>query len=32
VKPQKVAVVGTGIAGNVAAYRLHRAGHDLAVF
>jgi predicted NAD/FAD-binding protein len=31
-KPQKVAVVGTGIAGNVAAYRLHRAGHDLAVF
>ena len=28
----KIAVVGTGIAGNVAAYRLHRAGHDLTVF
>ncbi|HUO78598.1 MAG TPA: FAD-dependent oxidoreductase [Steroidobacteraceae bacterium] len=31
-RPQKVAVVGTGIAGNVAAYRLHRAGHDLTVY
>ncbi len=30
--PLKIAVVGTGIAGNVAAYRLHRAGHDLTVF
>ncbi|HSN32682.1 MAG TPA: FAD-dependent oxidoreductase, partial [Ideonella sp.] len=29
---QKIAVVGTGIAGNVAAYRLHRAGHDLTVY
>jgi predicted NAD/FAD-binding protein len=28
----KIAVVGTGIAGNVAAYRLHAAGHDLTVF
>ncbi len=31
-QPQRIAVVGTGIAGNVAAYRLHRAGHDLTVF
>ncbi len=31
-RPQKVAVVGTGIAGNVAAYRLHRAGHNLTVY
>jgi predicted NAD/FAD-binding protein len=31
-KPLKIAVVGTGIAGNVAAYRLHRAGHDLTVY
>jgi predicted NAD/FAD-binding protein len=31
-RPMKVAVVGTGIAGNVAAYRLHRAGHELTVF
>jgi predicted NAD/FAD-binding protein len=29
----KVAVVGTGIAGNVAAYHLHRSGeHDLTVY
>jgi uncharacterized protein len=28
----KIAVVGTGIAGNVAAYRLHRAGHALTVY
>ena len=31
-RAQKVAVVGTGIAGNVAAYRLHRAGHHLTVY
>jgi uncharacterized protein len=31
-RPAKIAVVGTGIAGNVAAYRLHRAGHTLTVF
>ncbi len=31
-RPLKIAVVGTGIAGNVAAYRLHRAGHDLTVY
>jgi predicted NAD/FAD-binding protein len=31
-KPLKIAVVGTGIAGNVAAYHLHRAGHDLTVY
>jgi predicted NAD/FAD-binding protein len=30
--PLKIAVVGTGIAGNVAAYRLHRAGHALTVY
>ena len=28
----KIAIVGTGIAGNVAARRLHAAGHDLTVF
>ena len=28
----RIAVVGTGIAGNVAAYRLHRAGHRLTVY
>ncbi len=31
-RPRRVAVVGTGIAGNVAAWRLHRAGHDITVF
>ncbi len=30
--PQKIAVVGTGIAGNVAARQLHAAGHRLTVF
>jgi predicted NAD/FAD-binding protein len=30
--PLKIAVVGTGIAGNVAAHRLHRAGHVLTVY
>lgn len=30
--PLRIAVVGTGIAGNVAAHRLHRAGHELVVF
>ena len=30
--PLKIAVVGTGIAGNVAAHRLHRAGHALTVY
>lgn len=30
--PLKIAVVGTGIAGNVAAWRLHRAGHELTVY
>ena len=28
----KVAIVGTGIAGNVVANRLHAAGHDITVF
>jgi predicted NAD/FAD-binding protein len=28
----RVAVVGAGIAGNVAAWHLHRAGHDIAVY
>lgn len=28
----KIAVIGTGIAGNVAARHLHAAGHDLTVF
>lgn len=28
----RIAVVGTGIAGNVVAHRLHAAGHDIAVF
>lgn len=28
----KIAVVGTGIAGNVVAHRLHAAGHEIAVF
>ena len=27
----KIAIVGTGIAGNVAAHRLHR-GHDITVY
>ena len=31
-RPLKIAVVGTGIAGNVAAHRLHRAGHRLTVY
>ena len=31
-RPLKIAVVGTGIAGNVAAWRLHRAGHELTVY
>jgi predicted NAD/FAD-binding protein len=30
--PLKIAVVGTGIAGNVVAHRLHRAGHRLTVY
>jgi len=30
--PLRIAVVGTGIAGNVVAHRLHAAGHDIAVF
>jgi predicted NAD/FAD-binding protein len=30
--PLKIAIVGTGIAGNVAAHRLHRAGHSLTVY
>jgi predicted NAD/FAD-binding protein len=29
---QKIAIVGTGIAGNVAAHRLHAAGHEITVF
>ena len=28
----RIAIVGAGIAGNVAAWHLHRAGHDIAVF
>ena len=28
----RIAVVGTGIAGNVAAFHLHREGHDITVF
>lgn len=28
----KIAIVGTGIAGNVAAHRLHAAGHRITVF
>jgi predicted NAD/FAD-binding protein len=28
----RIAVVGTGIAGNFAAHALHAAGHDIAVF
>jgi predicted NAD/FAD-binding protein len=28
----RIAVIGTGIAGNVAAWHLHREGHDIAVF
>jgi predicted NAD/FAD-binding protein len=28
----KIAVIGTGIAGNVAAWHLHREGHDITVF
>jgi len=31
-RPLKIAIVGTGIAGNVAAYRLNRVGHDITVF
>lgn len=31
-RPLRIAVVGTGIAGNMAAHRLHQAGHDIAVF
>jgi predicted NAD/FAD-binding protein len=31
-RPLKLAVVGTGIAGNVVAYRLHHAGHAVTVF
>ena len=31
-RPLKIAIVGTGIAGNVAAWRLHRAGHELTVY
>ncbi len=31
-KPQKVAVVGAGIAGLVAAYELMKSGHDVTVF
>ncbi len=30
--PLKIAIIGTGIAGNVAAHRLHRAGHDITVY
>jgi predicted NAD/FAD-binding protein len=28
----KIALVGAGIAGNVAAHHLHRAGHDITLF
>ena len=28
----RIAVIGAGIAGNVAAWHLHREGHDIAVF
>lgn len=28
----RIAVIGSGIAGNVTAHRLHAAGHDIAVF
>jgi len=28
----KIAVIGTGIAGNVASYRLHHAGHAVTVY
>lgn len=31
-KPLRIAVVGTGIAGNTVAHRLHAAGHDISVF
>jgi len=31
-RPLKIAVVGTGIAGNVAAHHLHAAGHALTVY
>lgn len=31
-KPQKVAIVGAGIAGLVAAYELMRSGHEVTVF
>ncbi|MEZ5658303.1 MAG: FAD-dependent oxidoreductase [Burkholderiaceae bacterium] len=29
---QRIAIIGTGIAGNVAAHRLHAAGHEITVF
>jgi monoamine oxidase len=32
IKPQKIVVVGAGIAGLVAAYELMRSGHDVTVF
>ncbi len=32
VRPQRIAIVGTGIAGSVAAYRLHAAGHAITVY
>ncbi len=28
----RIAIIGAGIAGNVAAWHLHRAGHDIAMF
>ncbi len=28
----KIAIIGTGIAGNTASYHLHRQGHDITVF
>ncbi|MEZ5729249.1 MAG: FAD-dependent oxidoreductase [Burkholderiaceae bacterium] len=31
-RPLRIAVVGTGIAGNTVAHRLHAAGHDISVF
>jgi predicted NAD/FAD-binding protein len=32
VKRLRIAIVGSGIAGNVAAHRLHAAGHDITMF